>query len=102
MKTRSNVVGGSQLMREMRRKTGSAGTSAAAGLAVAAMALTAMAGGARVSTEHVQKTTDRLGRPALILIHDHHVPPHQVPLDNAPSSPVKRAPAGTAETHAHR
>jgi len=73
MGTRSDVTDGSQMMRQVMRKTGSVMTSAAAGLAMVAMALTAMAGCARVSTEHVQETTDRLARPALILVHDYEV-----------------------------
>ena len=43
-------------MRKVMRKTGSDVSSAAAGLALAAMALTVIAGCARVSTEYVQKS----------------------------------------------
>src|SRR5882724_6757894 len=98
METRSDVMEGSQVMREMRRKTGSVVTSGAAGLAMAAMALTTMVGCARVSTEHLQKTTDRLARPALVLVHDYEVSPDEVQLDSALSSRVKRAVKGTPKT----
>src|SRR5258705_13014724 len=98
MGTRSDVTDGSQMMRQVVRKTGSVMTSAAAGLAMVAMALTAMAGCARVSTEHVQKTTDRLAKPALILVHDYQVSPDEVQLDSALSSRVKRAVKGTPKT----
>src|SRR6267142_4253448 len=98
MGTRSDVMDGSQMMRPVMRKTGSIVTSAAAGLAMVAMALTAMAGCARVSTEHVQKTTDRLAKPALILVHDYEVSPDEVQLDSALSSRVKRAVRGTPKT----
>ena len=63
-----------------------------------AMALTAMAGCARVSTGHVQKTTDRLPRPAVILVHDYQVSPDEVQLDSALSSRIKRAVKGTPKT----
>ena len=98
MGTRSDVMDGGQVMRQVMRKTGSVVRSAAAGLAMAAMALTAMAGCARVSTEHVQKTTDRLARPALILVNDYQVSPDEVQLDSALSSRVKRAVKGTPKT----
>lgn len=98
METHSNVVDGSRMMRPMIRKTGSVVTGAVAGLAMAAMALTATAGCARVSTEHVQKTTDRLARPALILVHDYQVSPNEVQLDSALSSRIERAVKGTPKT----
>ena len=62
---------GSQVMRQVMRKTGSVVRSAAVGLALAAIALTVMAGCARVSTEHVEMSTARLPRPELILVHDY-------------------------------
>ena len=89
METHSNVEDGSRMLRPMMRETGSVVTRAAAGLAMAAIVLTATAGCARVSTEHVQKTTDRLVRPALILIHDYQVSPNEVQLDSALSSRIK-------------
>src|SRR5258705_7874149 len=98
MGTRSDVTDGSQMMRQVVRKTGSVMTSAAAGLAMVAMALTAMAGCARVSTEHVQKTTDRLAKPALILVHDYQVSPDDVRAARAVSSRVKGAVKGTPKT----
>ena len=86
------------MMRQLMRKTGTVVTSAAAGLAMAAMGLTAIAGCARVSTEYVQKTTDRLAKPALILVHDYQVSPDEVRLDSALSSRLKRAMKGTPKT----
>ena len=65
---------------------------------MAAVGLTAMAGCARVSTEYVQKTTDRLAKPALILVHDYQVSPDEVQLDSALSSRIKRAVKGTPKT----
>ena len=98
MGTRSDVTDGSQMMRQVMRKTGSVMTSAAAGLAMVAMALTAMAGCARVSTAHVQKTTDRLAKPALVVVHDYEVSPDEVQLDSALSSRLRRAVKGTPKT----
>ena len=97
MGTRSDVTDGREVMRHVRG-SGSVVTSAAAWLAMAAMALTAMAGCARVSTEHVQKTTDRLPMPALILVHDYQVSPDEVQLDSALSSRVRRDVKGTPKT----
>ena len=94
MGTRSDGTDGSQVT----RKRGSVVTVAAAGLAVAAMGLTAMAGCARVSTEHVQRTSDRLAKPVLILVHDYRVSPDEVQLDSALSSRIKRAVKGTPKT----
>src|SRR5215831_4773970 len=93
MGTRSHMMEGSQVM----RKTGSVVRSAAAGLALAALALTVMAGCARVSTESVLKSTDRLPRPELILVHDYQVSRDEVQLDSAISSRVKRAVKSTPE-----
>src|SRR5262245_14615558 len=58
MSTRRHVMDGRQAM----RRTNSAVNSAGPGLALAAMALMAMAGCARVSTEHVEKSSDGAGR----------------------------------------
>ena len=58
-------------MRKVMRKKVSDVSSAAAGLALATMALTVLAGCARVSTEYVEKLTDRLPRPQVILVHDY-------------------------------
>ena len=58
------------------------------------MGLTAMAGCARVSTEHVQRTSDRLAKPVLILVHDYQVSPDEVQLDSALSSQIMRAVKG--------
>jgi Domain of unknown function (DUF4410) len=98
MGTRSDVTDGSQVMRRVMRKTGSVVSSAAAGLAMAAMALTVMAGCARVGTEYVQKSIDVLPRPQLILVHDYQVSPDEVQLDSALSSRIKRAVKGTPKT----
>ena len=87
------MMEGSQVM----RKTGSVVNSAAAGLALAAMALTVMAGCARVSTQYVEKSTDRLPRPELILVHDYQVSRDAVQLDSAISSRVERTVQGTPE-----
>jgi len=76
------------------RKTGSVVSSAATGLALAAVALTVMPGCARVSTGAVQMSTDRLPRPELILVHDFQVSPDKVQLDSAISSQIKRAVKG--------
>jgi len=65
---------------------------------MAAIALMVMAGCARVSTEHVQKSIDVLPRPQLILVHDYRVSPDEVQLDSALSSRVKRAVKGTPKT----
>jgi len=86
------------MMRQVMRKTGMVVTSVAAGLAMAAVSLTAMGGCARVSTEYVQKTTDRLAKPAVILVHDYQVSPDEVLLDSALSSKVERAVKGTPKT----
>ena len=91
--TRSHVIDGSQVM----RKTGSVVSSAAAGLALAAMALMVISGCAQVSTEHVQMSTDRLPRPELILVQDYQVSRDEVQLDGAISSRVERAVKGTPE-----
>ena len=94
MGTRSHMMEGSQVM----RKTGSVVSSVAAGLALAAMALMVMAGCARVSTEHVEMSTDRLPRPELILVHDYQVARDEIQLDSsAISSRVERAVKGTPE-----
>jgi Domain of unknown function (DUF4410) len=98
MRTRSRVTDGSPVMRQVMGKMSRAVSSAAAGLALAAMGLTAMAGCARVSTEHVQKTSDRLAKPALILVHDYQVSPNEVQLDSALSSQIKRVVKGTPKT----
>jgi Domain of unknown function (DUF4410) len=62
------------------------------------MALPTAAGCARVSTQYVQNTADRLARPALILVHDYQVSPDEVQLDSALSSQLKRAVKGTPKT----
>ncbi len=98
MGTRSQVTDGSAVMRQAMRKTSSVVSSASAGLAMAAIALMVMAGCARVSTEHVQKSIDVLPRPQLILVHDYRVSPDEVQLDSALSSRVKRAVKGTPKT----
>jgi len=58
---------------ELTGKTG----SAAAEIALAAVALTLVVGRARVSTGPVQKSSDRLSRPKLILVYDHQVTSHR-------------------------
>ena len=98
MGTRSDVMNGSQVTRAEMRRMNPIVMSAAAWLTMAAMALTATAGCARVSTAHVQKTTDRLARPALILVQDYRVSPDEVQLDSALSSRIKRAVKGTPKT----
>src|SRR5258705_1472552 len=98
MGTRSQVTDGSAVMRRAMRKTSSVVSSASAGLAVAAIALMVMAGCARVSTEHVQKSIDVLPRPQLILVHDYGVSPEEVQLESAVSWRVKRAVKGTPKT----
>src|SRR5262245_41198625 len=70
---------------------------ASAGLTLAGMALTVMAGCARVSTQNVQNSTDRLPRPEVILVHDYHVSRDEVELDSAISSRLKRAMKGASE-----
>src|SRR5215467_639763 len=97
MGTRSHMMEGSQVMRQVMRKTSSVVSSAAVGLALAAIALTVMAGCARVSTEHVEMSTDRLPRPELILVHDYQVSRDEVQLDSAISSRVERTVKGTPE-----
>src|SRR5262245_48151895 len=97
MGTRRHVVGGGQMMREVIRKTGSVASSASARLALAAIALTVTAGCARVSTESVEKSTDVLPKPELILVHDYQVSRDQVQLDSALSSRVKRTAKGTPD-----
>jgi hypothetical protein len=94
------MMNGSQVMCGVMREARSVVSSAAAALTVAAMALTVMAGCARVSTEHVQKSTDRLARPELILVHDYQVSRDEVQLDSAISSRVKRAMKSTPEADA--
>ena len=96
MGTRSHVMDGSQ-MRQVMRKTGSVVSSAAAGFALAVMALIVMAGCAQVSTQYVEKSTDRLPRPQLILVHDYQVSRDEVQLDSAISSRVERTVKGTPE-----
>src|SRR5215510_3057048 len=93
MGTRSHMMDGRQLMRQM----GSVVSWAAARLALAAIALTVMAGCARVSTAHVEMSTDRLPRPELILVHDYQVSRDEVQLDSAISSRVERTVQGTPE-----
>ena len=66
------------------------------GSAVAAMALIAMAGCARVSTQHVENSSDRLPRPELILV-DYQVSRDDVELDGAIGSRLKRAMNGRPE-----
>jgi uncharacterized protein DUF4410 len=95
MRTGNHATDGSQAMRMVMRKTGSVMSSAAAGLSVAAIALAVMAGCARISTEHVQKSIDVLPRPQLILVHDYQVSPNEVQLDGALSSRIERAVKGT-------
>ena len=97
MGTRSHVMDGSQVMRQVMRKTGSVVSSAAAGLALAAMALMVISGCAQVSTQYVEKSTDRLPRPELILVHDYQVSRDEVQLDSAISSRVERTVKGTPE-----
>jgi hypothetical protein len=58
------------------------------GLALPAMALTVMAGCARVSTEHVEKSSDQLPRPRLVLVHDYQILRDAVQLDSAVSSRI--------------
>ena len=94
MGTGSDVTAGSQVT----RKTGSVMSGAAAGLALATMGLIAMTGCARVTTEHVQTTADRLAKPALILVHDYQVSPDEVQLDSALSSRLERAMKGTPKS----
>src|SRR6266850_157967 len=94
MGTGSHVTDGSQVT----RKTNSVMSGAAAGLALAALGLTAIGGCARISTQYVQQTTDRLARPALILVHDYQVSPDEVQLDSALSSRLRRAVKGTPKT----
>jgi hypothetical protein len=96
METRNHVMDGSQ-MRKAMPKTVSDVSSAAAGLALAAMALMVMAGCAQVSTDYVEKSTDRLPRPELILVHDYQVSRDEVQLDSAISSRVERSVKGTPE-----
>src|SRR5262245_17075928 len=97
MGTCSQVMDSSQVMRQAMRKTGSIVSSAAAGLVLGAMALAAMAGCARVSTQDVLNSTDRLPRPELILVHDYQTSPDEVQLDSAISSRLKRAVKGMPE-----
>src|SRR5215813_10120971 len=84
----------SQMGGKVMQKIGSVVSAAAAGLTLTAMALMVMAGCARVSTAYVQNTTDRMARPALILVHDYEVSPGAVQLDSALSSQVARAVKG--------
>src|SRR5262245_34971333 len=86
MRARSHVRDG----RQVTPKTDPVGSSGAAGLALTALVLTVMAGCARVSTEYVQKSTDRLPKPELILVHDYQVSEGEVQLDSAISSRIKR------------
>jgi len=84
-------------MRQVMRKTGAFVSSAAAGLALAVMALIVMAGCAQVRTESVEKSTDRLPRPQVILVYDYQVSRDEVQLDSAISSRVERSVKGTPE-----
>ena len=93
MATRSHVMDRGQVVRPRRTVV----TSAGPWLTLGVMALAAMAGCARVSTENVQRATDRLPRPALILVHDYQVSHDDVHLDSAVTSRVKRAVTGTPE-----
>src|SRR5262245_52223567 len=95
METRSHLMDGSPLRQVVQKKV-SGMNSAAAGLALAAMALM-IAGCARVSTEYVENSIDRLPTPELILVYDYQVSPNQVLLDSAISSRVERAVKGTPE-----
>src|SRR5262245_25350321 len=97
MGARSQVMDGSQVMRQAMRKTGSVVSSAAAGLVLGAMTLTAMVGCARLGTQDVLSSTDRLPRPELILVHDYQMSLDEVQLDSAISSRLKRAVKGTPE-----
>src|SRR5215510_12962355 len=98
MGTRSHMMDGShRVMGKVTRTSGSVVSSAAAGLALAAVILTVVAGCARVSTEHVEMSIDRLPRPELILVHDYQVSRDEVQLDSAISSRVERAMKGTPE-----
>ncbi len=98
METRSDGMDGSPVTQPVMQKLGLGATSAAARLAMTVLALTAMAACARVSTDHVQTTSDRLARPAVILVHDYQVSPDEVQLDGALSSRIKRAVKGTPKT----
>src|SRR5262245_53031266 len=66
--------------------------------ALAATALAAMAGCARVSTQDVQAPLDVLPRPQLILVHDYQVSPDDVQLDSALGSRLMRVVKGTPKT----
>jgi hypothetical protein len=66
-------------------------------LGLAVIALTVVVGCARVSTESVQKSSDQLPRPVLILVHDYQVSRDNVQLDSAISSRVERTVKGTPE-----
>jgi Domain of unknown function (DUF4410) len=92
---RNHVIDGSEAMRQVMRKMGPVASSLAPGLVLTAMAVTAMAGCARVSTQYLQNTTDRLARPALILVQDYQTSPDNIRLDGALSSRLKRAVNGT-------
>jgi hypothetical protein len=84
-------------MGKVTRTSASVVSSAAAGLALAAVILTVVAGCARVSTQSIQNSIDRLPRPELILVHDYQVSLDEVQLDSAISSRVERAMKGTPE-----
>ena len=94
METRGRVIGDNDAMRQVMWKKGWVVRSAVAGLA---LALTGMAGCARVSTQGGQTSTERLPRPQLILVHDYQVSPDEVQLDSALRSRLQRAVKGTPE-----
>jgi len=98
METRGGVLDGGPVMHQVMKKSGSVATSAAARLAMAAMALTVMAGCARVSTENVQKSIDVIPKPQLILVQDYQASPNEVQLDSAVSSRITRAVEGTPKS----
>jgi len=100
MGTCSHVIDGGRVMHQMLRKTGWVVRSAPTGLTIAAMTLIVMAGCARVSTEHVQKSIDVLPRPQVILVHDYQVSPNEVQLDGAISSQIARAVKSTPKPEA--
>jgi hypothetical protein len=98
METRNEVTDVMALVRRVVRRTRRALRAAAAGFVLAAMALTTVMGCARVSSEYVQSTPDRMARPALILVHDYQVSPEEVQLDSALSSRIERVVKGTPKT----
>ena len=90
--------GGGWVGQPVMRGGGSVSTRGLAPVVMVAMAVVGMTGCARVSTEHVQKTTDRLARPAVILVHEFEVSPGEVQLDSALSSRIKRAVKGSPKS----